>query len=91
MVNTRARKIRGAKQLALYFRQIGKVLTEAEYDERSDQPIRLNVVNRLYRGYAIAIQFVEMVDKTIVEDLKPKPKPKLKPKAKPAPAVKKVK
>jgi|MDTB01.1.fsa_nt_gb hypothetical protein len=87
MVKNKARKVRGAKQLALYFRQIGKVLTQEEYDKRSDQPIRLNVVNKLYRGYAIAIQFVEMVDKTIVEDLKPKPKPK----AKPAPAVKKVK
>ena len=83
MVKNKARKIRGAKQLALYFRQIGKVLTEAEYDKQANQPIRLNIVNRLYRGYAIAIQFVEMVDKTIVEDLKPKPK------AKPAPAVKK--
>ena len=89
MVKNKARKVRGAKQLALYFRQIGKVLTQEEYDKRSDQPIRLNVVNKLYRGYALAIQFVEMVDKTIVEDLKPKPK--LKPKAKPAPAVKKVK
>ena len=49
--------------------------------------IRDSVVNKLYRGYALAIQFVEMADKTIVEDLKPKPKPK----AKPAPAVKKVK
>lgn len=87
MVKNKARKIRGAKQLALYFRQIGKVLTQEEYDKRSDQPIRLNVVNKLYRGYALAIQFVEMVDKSIVEDLKPKPKPK----AKPAPAVKKVK
>ena len=87
MVKNKARKVRGAKQLALYFRQIGKVLTQEEYDKRSDQPIRLNVVNKLYRGYALAIQFVEMVDKTIVEDLKPKPKPK----AKPAPAVKKVK
>ena len=89
MVKNKARKVRGAKQLALYFRQIGKVLTQEEYDKRSDQPIRLNVVNKLYRGYALAIQFVEMADKTIVEDLKPKPK--LKPKAKPAPAVKKVK
>ena len=31
MVKNKARKVRGAKQLALYFRQIGKVLTQEEY------------------------------------------------------------
>ena len=84
MVKNKPRKVRGAKQLAQFFRKEGKVMTEDEYNSYSRWPIRPTSLKQLYKTYDIALQWVTMVDKTIEADLAPKPKaaPKPKPKVK---------
>ena len=79
MVKNKPRKVRGARQLAVFFRKEGKFMTEDEYNNYSRWPIRPVSVKQLYRTYEIALQWVRMVDKTIEADLAPKPKAPSKP------------
>ena len=85
MNRSRARKIKAARQLALYFRSQGKIAkTIEEYSSMHGRPIVPSTVAHLFRGWSVMLQFLTLVDPTLEADLAPKPKaaPKPKPKAK---------
>tara|TARA_S200000501_G_scaffold275436_1_gene259212 strand:+ start:3300 stop:3584 length:285 start_codon:yes stop_codon:yes gene_type:complete len=85
VINKR-KKVLAAKQLAEYFRKVGKILTWEEYCAREDLVIRANTVVKYFRGYHVMLKWLPIVDSTIEADLTPKPKAAPKPKT--APKVK---
>ena len=66
------------------------MMTEQEYIARSDQPVRIRVVQKQFKYWKNLILLINKVDPTIEADLAPKPKaaPKAAPqKAAPKPKV----
>ena len=82
VINKR-KKVLAARQLAEYFRRIGKILTWEEYCAREDIVIRANTLVKYFRGYDVMLQWLPIVDSTIEADLAPKPKAAPKPKTTP--------
>jgi len=82
VINKR-KKVLAARQLAEYFRGIGKILTWEEYCAREDLVIRANTLVKYFRGYDVMLQWLPIVDSTIEADLAPKPKAAPKPKTTP--------
>lgn len=58
MSNLRQRK-KGLRDLAMYFAEKGKVLTQNEYIEAADKPIPFSGVRNVFRSYSRAVQMIE--------------------------------
>ena len=90
MIRKKRTQVLIAKDLARFFRAHGSMMTEQEYIARSDQPVRIRVVQKQFKYWKNLILLINKVDPTIEADLAPKPTaaPKAAPqKAAPKPKV----
>lgn len=99
----RPQRIKLCRDLAMYFAEKGKIMTQAEYIAATDRPVPYSGVRNVGRSYSRAIdmmkqahpELMEMIEKKKVEAAKPVPAPAPKPvpkaavKPAPKPAVKK--
>ena len=58
-IKTPYTKMKAARQLALYFDQEGKYLTEEEYRSAEKPPIRFKNLESLFRRYSIAVDYTK--------------------------------
>lgn len=58
MSNLRQRK-KGLRDLAMYFAEKGKVLTQNEYIEALDKPVPFSGIRNVFRSYSRAVQMIE--------------------------------
>jgi len=86
MIRRKRTQVLVAKDLARFFRANGKIMTQEEYIARSDQPVRVRVVQKQFKYWPNLLLLINKVDPTIEADLAPKPKAAPK-KAAPKPKV----
>ncbi len=90
---SRPQRIKLCRDLAMYFAEKGKIMTQDEYVKQADKPVMLAGVRNVGRSYSRAIimmqkahpELMELLEKKKAEAAKPKPKPKPAPAPKPAP------
>ena len=92
----RPQRIKLCRDLAMYFAEKGKIMTQAEYIKQTDKPVMLTGIRNVGRSYSRAIimmqkahpELMELIEKKKAEAAKPKPKPKPAPAPAPKPAPK---
>lgn len=92
----RPQRIKLCKDLAMYFAEKGKIMTQDEYVKQTDKPVMLTGIRNVGRSYSRAIEMVkrahpelmELIEKKKEEAAKPKPTPPKAPKPAPKAAVK---
>lgn len=92
----RPQRIKLCKDLAMYFAEKGKILTQEEYLKQDDKPVRLSGIRNVGRSYSRAIEMMkrahpelmDLIEKKKEEAAKPKPTPPKAPKPAPKAAVK---
>ena len=103
MMANRPQKIKLSRDLAMYFAEKGKIMTQKEYVDQADKPIKVSSIRRVARSYSRALvmmqqahpELMELIEKNQAEAAKPAPvivpKPAVKAEVKPAvkPVVKK--
>ena len=79
------------RDLAAYFIEKGKVMTQEEYLDQTDKPVLLSGIRNVARNYASAIKKMHAQNPDLLtlinkrkEEKAPKPAPKVKPAIKPA-------
>ena len=97
MANNRQRA-KVLADLAMFFAEKGKVLTQEEYTDCPDKPVLISGIRNVFRSYARALTrlhtaepgLLAMIEKKKVEAAKPVPAPAPKPAPKAAvkPAIK---
>ena len=91
----RPQKIKLCKDLAMYFAEKGKILTQIEYNEQSDKPINMHGIRNVGRSYSHAVEMTKRAHPELLKMTEkkkepapviPKPVPQVpKPAVKPAP------
>ena len=92
----RPQRIKLCRDLAMYFAEKGKIMTQAEYIKQTDKPVMLTGIRNVGRSYSRAIvmmqqahpELMELIEKKKAEIAKPKPAPAPAPKPAPKAAVK---
>ena len=95
-MSNRPQRIKLCKDLAMYFAEKGKIMTQEEYLNQDDKPILLSGIRNVGRSYSRAIEMMkrahpelmELIEKKKEEAAKPKPTPPKAPKPAPKAAVK---
>ena len=92
----RPQRLKLCKDLAMYFAEKGKIMTQEEYLKQDDKPVLLSGIRNVGRSYSRAIEMmkrahpelIELIEKKKVEAAKPKSTPPKAPKPAPKAAVK---
>jgi len=92
----RPQRIKLCRDLAMYFAEKGKIMTQDEYVKQTDKPVMLTGIRNVGRSYSRAIimmqkahpELMELIAKKKAEAAKPKPAPAPAPKPAPKAAVK---
>jgi len=69
MSNLRQRK-KGLRDLAMYFAEKGKVLSQQEYIDATDKPIPFSGIRNVFRSYSRAVVMVERSEPELWEMIK---------------------
>lgn len=98
----RPQRIKLCRDLAMYFAEKGKVMTQEEYIKAEDKPVSFSGVRSVGRSYSRAIEMMKGAHPELLELIEkkketvkpvapkvPKPAPKAAVKPAPKPAVKK--
>ena len=92
----RPQRIKLCRDLAMYFAEKGKIMTQDEYIKAADKPGLLSGIRNVGRSYSRAIvmmkgahpELMELIEKKKEEAAKPAPAPKPAPPKAPKPAPK---
>lgn len=73
MSNVRQRK-KALQDLAMYFAEKGKVLSQQEYIDSPDKPVPFSGIRRVFRSYSRAVAMLERAEPELAKmSLKPPP------------------
>ena len=92
----RPQRLKLCRDLAMYFAEKGKIMTQDEYIKADDKPVLLSGIRNVGRSYSRAIvmmkgahpELMELIEKKKEEAAKPAPAPKPTPPKAPKPAPK---
>jgi hypothetical protein len=87
----RPQKIKLCRDLAMYFAEKGKIMTQDEYIKQDDKPVMLSGIRNVGRSYSRAIEMMKGAHPelmTLIEKKKAEAAIKTEPKPAPAPAPK---
>ena len=72
MMANRPQKIKLCKELAMYFAEKGKILTQEEYLKQDDKPIKLSGIRNVGRSYSRAVEMVKRAHPDLLEMIEKK-------------------
>jgi hypothetical protein len=77
MANIRQRE-KAIKDVAMYFAEKGKVLTQAEYINAKDKPVPFSGIRRVFRSYSRMLDMIKRNQPELLEFATKKPEPVVK-------------
>ena len=63
------------KDIAMYFAERGKILTQNEYVDSPDKPVPLSGVRRVFRSYSRMVEMVKRAQPDLIDLATKKPEP----------------
>jgi len=84
-MSNRPQRIKLCRDLAMYFAEKGKIMTQDEYIKQDDKPVMLSGIRNVGRSYSRAIEMMKGAHPELMKLIEKKKEEKAKPAIKPAP------